>query len=58
MDKKAERLRGLPPRDDESVHIFNLYIDNELFTNFRAQCILEKMTVREKIIALVESSLG
>ena len=58
MDKKAERLRGLPPRDDESVHVFNLYIDDKLFNSFRAQCILENMTVREKIISLVESSLS
>ena len=58
MDKKVEKPRELPPRDSDGVHVFNLYIDDELFTNFRAQCILENMTVREKLTGWIKSSLS
>ena len=57
MDKKAERLRGFR-RDGDDVHIFNLYIDNELFTTFKAQCVIDGKTVREKLIELIKSSLS
>ena len=57
MDKMAARLRGFP-REGDDIHIFNLYIDNEMFKNFKTQCVIEGVTVREKLIELVESSLG
>jgi len=57
MDKKASRLRGFP-REGSDIHIFNLYIDNDMFKNFKTQCVIEGVTVREKLIALVESSLS
>ena len=57
MDKKASRLRGFP-REGEDFHVFNLYLDKELFTSFKAQCVAEKTTVRLKLIGLVKSSLG
>ena len=57
MDKKAERLRGFP-RDGDEFHVFNLYLDKEVFRRFKAKCVVEGMTVREKLIELVESSLS
>ena len=57
MDKKASRLRGFP-REGDDMHVFNLYINNELFVNFKAQCVTENITVREKLIDLVKSSLS
>ena len=57
MDKKAARLRGYP-RYDEGVHIFQLPIDKELFTKFKAQCVEDGLTMRDKITEMIESSLG
>ena len=57
MDKKASRLRGFPREGDE-FHVFNLYLDRELFTRFKAKCVTDGTTVRLKLIELVESSLG
>ena len=57
MDKKASRLRGFPREGDE-FHVFNLYLDRELFTRFKAKCVTEDTTVRLKLIELVESSLS
>ena len=56
MDKKAERLRY--SQYDESVHIFQLPIDKELFTKFKAQCVEDGLTMRDKITEMIESSLG
>jgi hypothetical protein len=57
MEKKASRLRGFP-RDGDEFHIFNLYLNKELFTKFKAKCVTENTTVRLKLIELVESSLS
>ena len=57
MDKKASRLRGFP-RDGEEFHVFNLYLDKELFTKFKAKCVTDGTTVRLKLIELVKSSLS
>ena len=56
MDKKAERLRY--PQYDESVHLFQLPIDKELFTKFKAQCVKDGVTMRDKMTDMVKSSLG
>ena len=56
MDKGAERLRY--PQYDESVHIFMLPIDKELFTKFKAQCVKDGVTMRDKMTDMVKSSLG
>ena len=57
MDKMSSRLRGFPREGDE-FHVFNLYLDRELFTKFKAKCVTENTTVRLKLIELVESSLS
>ena len=57
MEEKARRLRGFPRYDDET-HLYQLPIDRKLFKNFKAQCVEEEVTVREKLISLVKSSLG
>ena len=57
MDKKAERLRGFPRYDDET-HLYMLPINKKLFKSFKAQCVEEEVTVRDKLISLVKSSLG
>ena len=56
MDKKAERLRY--PQYDESVHIFQLPIDKKLFIKFKAQCVKDSVTMRDKMTEMIESSLG
>ena len=56
MDKKAERLRY--PQYDESVHLFQLPIDTKLFTKFKAQCVKDGVTMRDKMTEMIESSLG
>ena len=55
MDKKAERLRY--PQYDESVHLFQLPIDKKLFTKFKAQCVSDGVTMRDKMTSMIESSL-
>ena len=56
MDKKAERLRY--PQYDESVHIFQLPIDKKLFIKFKAQCVKDSVTMKDKMTEMIESSLG
>ena len=56
MDKKASRLRGFP-RDGDDTHIFNLYIGNKLFNDLKVQCVIEGLTIREKLIDLVKQYL-
>ena len=57
MDKMASRLRGFPRYDDET-HLYQLPINKKLFKSFKAQCVEEEVTVRDKLINLVESSLS
>jgi hypothetical protein len=57
MDKKAERLRGFPRYDDET-HLYMLPINKKLFKSFKAQCVEEEVTVRDKLTSLVELSLS
>ena len=54
MDKKAERLRFY----DDSMHLFQLPIEKELFTKFKAQCVLEGTTMKDKMKEMIESSLS
>jgi len=54
MDKKAERLRFY----DDSIHIFQLPIDKDLFTKFKAQCVKDSVTMKDKMTEMIESSLG
>ena len=56
MDKKAGRLRGFP-RDGDEFHVFNLYLNKEVFIKFKSQCVVDGVTVREKLINMIESSL-
>jgi len=56
MDKKAQRLRY--PQYDESVHIFMLPIDKEIFTKFKAQCVKDGVTMKDKMTDMIKSSLG
>jgi hypothetical protein len=55
MDKKAERLRY---KYDDSIQFYNLPIDKELFTKFKAQCVLDGVTIKDKVTEMIESSLG
>ena len=57
MEEKARRLRGYPRYDDDT-HLFQLPINRVLFTSFKVQCVAEGVTVRDKIISLVKSSLS
>jgi|TARA_R100001530_G_scaffold9605_3_gene9713 hypothetical protein len=57
MEEKARRLRGFPRYDNET-HLYQLPISKELFKSFKARCVEEEVTVREKLISLVESSLS
>ena len=54
MEKKAERLRFY----DDSIHIFQLPIDRDLFTKFKAQCVKDGVTMKDKMTDMIESSLG
>ena len=54
MDKKAERLRFY----DDSIHIFQLPIAKDLFTKFKAQCVKDGVTMKDKLTEMIESSLG
>jgi len=54
MEKKAERLRFY----DDSIHIFQLPIDKDLFTKFKAQCVKDGVTMKDKMTDMIESSLG
>jgi len=53
MDKKAKRLRFY----DDSFHIFQLPIAKDLFIKFKAQCVIDGVTMKEKLTSMVESSL-
>ena len=53
MDKKSERLRFY----DKSIHIFQLPINKKLFIKFKAQCIKDEMTVKDKLTKMIESSI-
>ena len=54
MDKKAERLRFY----DDSIHIFQLPIAKDLFTKFKAQCVKDGVTMKDKMTDMIRSSLG
>jgi len=56
MDKKAKRLRY--PQYDSTIHIFMLPIDKGLFIKFKAQCVIDGLTMRDKMTEMIESSLG
>ena len=53
MDKKAERLRFY----DDSIHIFQLPIAKDMFTKFKAQCVKDGVTMKDKMTSMVESCL-
>ena len=54
MDKKAERLRFY----DDSIHIFQLPIEKELFNKFKSKCALDRTTMKDKLTEMIESSLS
>tara|TARA_R100000008_G_C3586279_1_gene172602 strand:- start:275 stop:445 length:171 start_codon:yes stop_codon:yes gene_type:complete len=53
MDKKSERLRGF---ENES-HMLQVDVNKKLFTRFKAQCIKDGYTIKEKISEMMKSSL-
>ena len=55
MDKKAERLRY---QYDEGIQFYQLTIDRGLFTKFKAQCVKDGVTMKDKLTEMIESSLG
>ena len=55
MDKKAERLRY---KYDDSIQFYQLPIDRDLFTKFKAQCVKDGVTMKDKMTDMIESSLG
>ena len=54
MEKKAERLRY---QYDDSIQFYQLPIDRKLFTKFKAQCIKDGLTIKDKITEMIRSSL-
>ena len=54
MDKKAARLRFY----DDSIHLFQLPIKKEIFTKFKAQCVLDGVTMKDKVTDMIKSSLS
>ena len=55
MDKKAERLRY---KYEDSIQFYQLPIDRDLFTKFKAQCVKDGVTMKDKMTDMIESSLG
>ena len=55
MDKKAERIRY---QYDEGIQFYQLPIDRGLFTKFKAQCVKDGVTMKDKLTEMIESSLG
>ena len=55
MDKKAERLRY---KYEDSIQFYQLPIDRDLFTKFKAQCVKDSVTMKDKMTEMIESSLG
>ena len=54
MDKKAERLRY---KYDDSIQFYQLPIDRDLFTKFKAQCVKDGVTIKDKMTDMIVSSL-
>ena len=54
MDKKAERLRY---QYDEGIQFYQLPIDRGLFTKFKAQCVKDGVTIKDKMTDIIVSSL-
>ena len=55
MEKKAERLRY---KYEDSIQFYQLPIDRDLFTKFKAQCVKDGVTMKDKMTDMIESSLG
>ena len=55
MDKKAERLRY---KYDDGIQFYQLPIDRDLFTKFKAQCVKDGVTMSDKMTDMIKSSLG
>ena len=55
MDKKAERLRY---KYEDSIQFYQLPIDRDLFTKFKAQCVKDGVTMKDKMTDMIKSSLG
>ena len=63
MDKKEKGLEA--PRKssnlgfyDDSMHLFQVAIKKELFNKFKAQCALDRVTMKDKLTGWIESSLS
>ena len=54
MEKKAERLRY---KYEDSIQFYQLPIDRDLFTKFKAQCVKDGVTIKDKMTDMIESSL-
>ena len=55
MEKKAERLRY---KYEDSIQFYQLPIDRDLFTKFKAQCVKDGVTMKDKMTDMIKSSLG
>ena len=55
MDKKAERLRY---QYNDGIQFYQLPIDRDLFTKFKAQCVKDGVTMKDKLTNMIKSSLG
>ena len=55
MDKKAERLRY---KYEDSIQFYQLPIDRDLFTKFKAQGVKDGVTMKDKMTDMIKSSLG
>jgi len=58
MNKKVESKSNNTGFYDDSIHLFQLPIKKELFNKFKAQCALDRVTMKDKLTGWIESSLG
>ena len=56
MDKKSARLRI--PKEDENYRKLQIWVDKELFIQFKTLCISEGITMKDKMTGLITSSLS
>lgn len=56
MDKKSARLRI--PKEDDNYRKLQIWVDKELFIQFKTLCISEGITMKDKMTGLITSSLS
>ena len=50
MENKKDQITG--------THLFQVQIERDLFLKFKAICVLNNVSMREKITGMIESSLS